>query len=181
MTEKQFIEIKAEYFENIKKMLLELGNIQPTVTVIGNHIEENKPAIVHIPLPAELANSDNGKQMFVDKMIPDISKKIHEKFTIDAVCFASEAWLRTADKDGYNPETDNYKKLPISKEILIISIDGKDGSKSDIYEIKRDGKSINTDGDLIDTIELEPLPELGETYNTNTGRFSNLYKKFSKQ
>jgi hypothetical protein len=181
MTEEQFIEIKAEYFENIKRMLLELGNIQPTVTVIGNHIKENKPAIVHIPLPAELVNSDDGKQIFVDKMIPDISKKIHEKFTINAVCFASEAWMRTADKDEYNPETDNYKDLPISKEILIISIDGKEGSKSDIYEIKRDGKSINTEGDLIDTIELEPLPELGENYDTSTGRFSNLYKKFSKQ
>jgi hypothetical protein len=89
--------------------------------------------------------------------------------------------MRTADKDEYNPETDNYKDLPISKEILIISIDGKEGSKSDIYEIKRDGKSINTEGDLIDTIELEPLPELGENYDTSTGRFSNLYKKFSKQ
>jgi vacuolar-type H+-ATPase subunit F/Vma7 len=85
MTDQQFIEIKNEYLQNMKEMLLETGNIQPTVTIIADHLEENKPAIVHIPLPEKIANSDSGKQMFVDKMIPEIAVKVKERFSIKAV------------------------------------------------------------------------------------------------
>lgn len=181
MTDEQFIEIKGEYFENMKRILLDTGNIQPTVTIIGLHKEKQKPAIVHIPLPASIANSDRKKQMFVDEMIPELSKKVNERFTVDAVCFASEAWMRTAEKDEFDPEVDNYKELPIKKEILIITIENKNGTECSIYEIKRNGKSVNPDGDIVDYIELEKLPDLEKPYSLTEGRFSKLYEKFIKE
>jgi hypothetical protein len=181
MTNEDYLEVKDDYFTHIRTILKETGNIAPTVTIIGMHKEENKPAIVHIPLPPEIANSDEKKQEFVDKMIPELSKKVNERFTVDAVGFASEAWMRTAEKDEFDPEVDNYKKLPIKKEILIITLDNGNSVECNIFEIKRDGKSVTPDGDLIDIIELEKLPDLESTYPATEGRFSRLYEKFTKQ
>ena len=178
MTEEQFIEIKDEYFQNMKKMLLETGNIQPTVTLIADHLEENKPAIIHIPLPEKIANSDSGKQMFVDKMIPEIAVKVGERFNINAVAWAAEAWMREAPVDEYDPEVDDYKKLPIKKEILIITIDTGAETESHVYEIIR--MAVSPTGDLIEDIELVDMPELSKDYGSIEGRFSNLYKKFTE-
>jgi len=177
MTIEQFIEIKDEYLQNMKEMLLESGNIQPTVTIIADHLEENKPAIVHIPIPEKIANSDDGKQMFIDKMIPEIAIKVKERFKIKAVAWASEAWMREAHKDDYNPDTDNYKDIPIKKEILIITIDTKTNLESHVYEIVR--MSIAPNGDLIEQVDLLKLPELSKAFASTEGRFSGLYKKFT--
>lgn len=177
MTTEQFDEIKTEYLTNMKEMLLEHGNIQPTVTIIADHIEENKPAIVHIPLPEKIANSDDGKQMFVDKMIPEIAIKVKEKFKIKAVAWASEAWMREAHKDDYNPEKDNYKDIPIKKEILIMTIDTGTNTESYVYEIIR--LAVSPTGDLVEDIELRNMPELSDKFAENGGRFGGLYKKFT--
>jgi hypothetical protein len=181
MTDEQFIEMKDEYLDNMKSILLRAGNIQPTITILGDHRKENKPAIIHIPLPEKIANSDEGKQMFVDEMIPELSIKVQERFDVKAVAFASEAWMRTAEKDEFDPEVDNYKKLPIKKEILIITIDDGKETFCNIFEIKRDGKSVTPEGDLIDIIELEKLPDLEAPYSASGGRFGKLYQKFTKQ
>lgn len=177
MTEEQFIEIKDEYLQNMKEMLLETGNIQPTVTIIADHLEENKPAIVHIPLPEKIANSDSGKQMFVDKMIPEIAVKIKERFSIKAVAWASEAWMRESPADDFDPEVDDYKKIPIKKEILILTIDTGAKTESYVYEIIR--LSVSPTGDLVEDIELVEMSELSNQFAENGGRFGNLYKKFT--
>ena len=177
MTTEQFIEMKEEYLDNMKSMLLESGNLSATITIIGEQKEDLLSSIVHIPLPDEIINSDQGKQMFVDKMIPEISKKINQKFNVHAVAWASEAWMREAHVDDYNPDKDNYKDIPIKKEILIITIDTKTNAESYVYEIVR--MSIAPNGDLIDKVDLVEMPELSKTMGTNEGRFSGLYKKFT--
>jgi hypothetical protein len=177
MTIEQFDEIKTEYLINMKEMLLEHGNIQPTITIIGDHIEENKPAIVHIPIPEKIANSDDGKQMFIDKMVPEISKKIQERFTVHAVAWASEAWMREAHIDDYDPAKDDYKKIPIKKEILILTIDKESTTENYIYEIIR--MSVSPSGDIIEDIELREMPEMSKSFGATEGRFSGLYKKFT--
>jgi tRNA G37 N-methylase Trm5 len=177
MTEEQFIEIKDEYLQNIKSMLLEEGNIQPTITLIADHLEENKPAIVHIPLPEKIANSDKGKQMFVDVMIPEIANKVKNKFNIKAVAWAAEAWMRESHKDDFDPEVDDYKKIPINKEILILSVDTGADIESYVYEIIR--MSVSPTGEIVEDIELREMPELANNFATNEGRFSGLYKKFT--
>lgn len=177
MTQEQFIEIKDEYLQNMKEMLLETGNIQPTVTIIADHLEENKPAIVHIPLPEKIANSDSGKQMFVDKMIPEIAVKVKERFKVHAVAWAAEAWMREAPNNKYNPEVDDYKKIPIKKEILILTVETADSNDCFVYEIIR--MSVAPDGSIVEDIELREMPEMSQSYASMEGRFSGLFKKFN--
>jgi len=177
MTDTQFIEMKDAYLDDIKGMLLKNGNFSATISIIGEEKKDLSSSIVHIPLPEQIINSDEGKQLFVDKMIPELSKKLKDRFNIQAVTWASEAWMREAHKDDYNPDTDNYKDLPIKKEILIITIDTKTNLESHVYEIVR--MSIAPNGDLIEKVDLLKLPELSEVFGSTEGRFSGLYKKFT--
>jgi hypothetical protein len=80
-------------------------------------------------------------------------------------------------KDDFNPDKDDYKKLPISKEILIVTIDTETDMESHVYEIIR--MSVSPTGDIVEDIELRDMPELSREYATNEGRFSRLYKKFT--
>ena len=49
-------------------------------------------------------------------------------------------------------------------------------SESIIYEIKREGKQVNSNGDYVDVIKLEQ--EFKDEMATSTvGRFSGLFKK----
>lgn len=177
MTDTQFIEMKDAYLDDIKGMLLKNGNFSATISIIGEEKKDLSSSIVHIPLPEQIVNSDEGKQLFVDKMIPELSKKLKDRFNIQAVTWASEAWMREAHKDDYNPDIDNYKDLPIKKEILIITIDTKTNLESHVYEIVR--MSIAPNGDLIEKVDLLKLPELSEAFGSTKGRFSELYKKFT--
>lgn len=177
MTEETYVEIKDEYIKNMKEMLLETGNVPPTITIIGTHLNENKTAIVHIPLPKEIANSDAAKQMFVDDMIPEIAVKVREKFEIKAVAWTSEAWMRESPLDNYDPEVDDYKKIPIKKEIFIITVDTGANIESYVYEIIR--MAVSPTGDLVEDIELVEMPELSSKFAENGGRFGELYKKFT--
>lgn len=177
MTKEQFIEMKEGYLDDMKSMLLENGNISATITIIGEQKEDLASSIVHIPLPDQIVNSDDGKQMFVDRIIPEISKKINQKFNIHAVAWASEAWMREAHVDDYNPDKDNYKDLPIKKEILIITIDTETATESYMYEIVR--MSIAPNGDLVDKVDLVEIPDMSQALGSSTGRFSGLYKKFT--
>ena len=177
MTEEQYVEIKDEYIQKMKEMLLETGNVQPTITIIGNHLREDKIAIVHIPLPKEIVDSDYAKQIFVDEMIPDLSKEIKKKFQIKAVAWTSEAWMREASMDDFNPEVDDYKKMPIKKEIFIITVDTGANTESYVYEIIR--MAVSPTGDLVENIELVEMPELSTKFAENGGRFGGLYKKFT--
>ena len=177
MTTEEFIEMKDSYLENMKELLLERGNLPATITIMGSQLEDNKSSIVHIPLPEEIVNSDDGKQIFVDKIIPEISKKINEKFNIHAVGWASEAWMREAHKDDYDPDKDDYKEIPIKKEILIITIDTETTAESYVYEIVR--MSIAPNGDLVEKVDLVELPDVIKAFGTSEGRFTGLYKKFT--
>jgi len=177
MTEEQYVEIKDEYIQNMKEMLLETGNVPPTITIIGNHLKEEKSAIVHIPLPKEIVDSDDAKQYFVDEMIPELSVEIRKKFNIKAVAWTSEAWMREAAMDDFNPQKDDYKKIPIKKEIFIITVDTGAVTESYVYEIIR--MAVSPTGDLVENIELVELPELSTKFAENGGRFGGLYKKFT--
>ena len=177
MTEEEYIEIKEEYIQNMKEMLLETGNVPPTITVIGSDLKKDKTAIIHIPLPKEIVDSDDAKQYFVDEMIPEISVEIKKKFEIKAVAWTSEAWMREAPIDDYNPVVDDYKKIPIKKEIFIITVDTGASTESYVYEIVR--LSVSPVGELVEDIELVEMPELSSKFAENGGRFGELYKKFT--
>ena len=68
-------------------------------------------------------------------------------------------------------------KIPIKKEILILTVDTGDNVESYVYEIIR--LSVSPTGDLVEDIELRDMPELNNQFTEQEGRFSNLYKKFT--
>jgi uncharacterized membrane protein YvbJ len=176
MTEKDYIDIKEEYLNLVKGMLVETGGLQPSITILGTHKEDQKNSVIHVPIPGKFVESEIMKDAFIDVIVPEISVKINKKFDVKAVAWASEAWLRSAEKD--KPDAlENWKDLPIKMEVLIVTIESADKNETIILEIVRKGKQVNEDGDLIDIIELVESPEYKQGV-TGEGRFTGLYKKF---
>lgn len=175
MTEEQFEELKTDYIENLEKYMSETGGLFPHISIFANKKEDSKLSIIHVPIPDEMM-SDRGKDMFVDDIMPSIYKKVKEEFIPYGVGWASEAWLREADKDA---DISNWKQIPIKKEVLFISIESELSSCTHVYEIKRNGKQVTEDGDIVDIVELKEISELTNPGNTE-GRFSGLYKKLNK-
>ena len=182
MTNKQFIELKQDYIDHIKKYVGEEGGIFPHISVFAesknSKVEEEKPAIIHIPIPDDIMSDDYGKEVFVTKIVPKIFSKIKETFVPYAVAWASEAWMRTVEKGSdFDIDKDDYKQLPIKKEILIITIETEDLQNAYIYDINREGKQINSDGELVDKVSLQLNEDIQNPDNLD-GRFSGLLKKF---
>lgn len=179
MTEEKYEELKKEYVDNIKRVMKELGGIRPHLTVFGKHIDEekhDKDALIHIEVRDEFMRSEIMKEGFVQEILPEIATKIKEMVIPYGVAWTSEAWVRTATKEQGVP--DNWKELPIEREILMISMEFTHKKEMIIFEIKRTGKQVNEDGDLVDHIEL--VEEDFSGAEQMTGRFTNLLSKFTK-
>lgn len=179
MTDKDFQEIKQEYIENIRAKISELGGLHPHITVFADvkdaeEGEDHSMAILILPIEKEHMVNEQAKDELVDEILPDVFKKINEQFTPKALAWASEAWIRTIEKNEELP--DDYKELPIKKEVLIISIESDNSSECLLYEIKRNGQQVTTDGNLIDIITLTQLENVSVPEKAS-GRFVGLYKK----
>jgi len=180
ITEKEYKEVKDLYIENVKQIMLDQGGLFPHLTIFANHKKDKegqtKTAIIHVPVSEEYMEDDDGKDEFVNDMMPLVYKAIKEEFAPYGIAWASEAWMRVADKD-FDIKKSNYKDLPIKKEVLLISIEMEDVCEAYLYEIKRDGKQINSDGKLTDKLELNELEKMPAPVG---GRFTGLYKKLNK-
>lgn len=178
MTQEKYEEIKKGYLENIKAYMLSVGGLFPHVTVFGSHKDGNeKDAIIHIPIPDEFLKSEETKDKFIDVVLPDVAETVKERFIPYGVGWASEAWVRSTNKDEKVP--DNWKDLPIQKEVLFINLQFENKTEAIVYEIKRLGKQVNEDGDLVDHIEL--IEDMSLTGIENmSGRFLGLLEKFTK-
>jgi len=179
MTEEQFLDVKEGYLNNIKSYIADAGGLFPHISVFAEHKDVTKKgcAIIHIPIPDELMKTDRKKDEFVEKIFPEIIKEINASFDVKGVAWASEAWMREAPK-GTPLDVKNYKDLPIKKEVVIVTMETDHSNSTTIYEMKRSGKKVNEDGDLIDDINLVELENVqqGDHYS---GRFTGLYKKFT--
>ena len=178
MTQEEYIEIKKGYVDFITKFITKNGNLGPSITVLGTQRESGENAVVHVPIPEKFMKTEKSKDEFIDDVLPQIAKKVAEDFTTTAVAWASEAWLRMLEKDKATEEQlQNWKELPIKKEVLIISIESGNGNDTFVQEIVRKGKKVNQDGELVDDVELLELPEYSNGVQ-GEGRFTGLYKKF---
>jgi hypothetical protein len=186
MTKKQFENLKKDYVDHIKEYVIDNGGLFPHLTVFAEFKkptseEERKPALIHIPIPDEFMENDDTKDKFVDVIIPKVFENINEKFIPHGVGWAAEAWMRTMDKN-FNLQRGNWKKLPIQKEVIMISIESDEPTECKMYEIKRTGKQVNSDGDIVDSIELEE--QFKENDNPNpmsSGRFTGLFEKIKNK
>ena len=184
MKNKQYEELKEEYVEHITSMMQDLGEIQPHITIFAEQLhpkegEEDKPAIIHMFIPNEFMDSDDGKQKFIDEMLPEVAAEVKKDFIPKAIGWASEAWMRTIDKGSdFDIDKDDYKNLPIKNEVIIITIESEDEQDAIIYKIKRDGTQVNKYGDLTDNIKLEILEGSNNSLKGMSGKFSGLFKNF---
>jgi hypothetical protein len=180
MTDKDFNDMKDGYIKLVKGLMIENGGLEASITILGTHKSDQHNAIVHVPIPNKYMKSEEMKDEFINVVVPDISEQINKKFDVKAVAWASEAWVRTLDnKNGERTKApDNWKDLPISMEVLIVTIESEHHNESLILEIVRKGKQVNEEGELIDAIELTEHPEYKEGITTGEGRFTGLYKKF---
>jgi hypothetical protein len=171
-------EFKKDHIEHVLNYIKESGGIFPHLTVLADmkdpqNEDEEKPAIIHIPIPNEYMESGLRKQIFVDEVVPKIFDEIKSRFIGRAVVFTSEAWMRSSQKEDISDF--EYEALP-KKEILLITIDTEEGSEFLNYEIIREGKQVNSDGDFTDKVRLEKMESLNEM-KALQGRFSNLFTK----
>lgn len=183
MTTEEYNSIKKGYLELVTKIMTESGSMMSSFTVLGIQKDDGKNAIVHVPIEPKFLKTEEAKEDFMNEVVPEIAKEIRERFDIKAVAWASEAWLRTADAKTTTREQlrQDWKSLPIKKEVLIITIESEDRNDIFISEIVRKGKQVNEDGELTDIIELVDLPEYNqEGMQAGEGRFTDLYKKFTQ-
>lgn len=182
MKDEEYTEIIDLYLKHIKSYMTEAGGLFPHITVFGDQIAKNEgdkelpKAIIHIPIPSEYMKSDEDKDIFLEEMIPAVFKTVKEKFIPYGIGWASEAWMRIADAETFDPKRDDYKDIPIKKEILFISVESEFTNQTFVYDINRIGQQVNAEGDLVDSIELVEIPEMKDVHTTQ-GRFSGLYKK----
>lgn len=181
MTPEIYEELVGNYLDHIKLYMKDTGGIFPHIVIFAEHKnpEENQPAnsIIHIPIPSQYMDTEGGKDELVDEIFPTIFKKVNETFIPSAIGWASEAWMRTAGAD-FDIDKQDYKTLPIQKEVLFICIESDTESKTHVYEVKRNGQQINSDGELVDSIDLIEMTEMKDVDKTE-GRFSGLYKKLN--
>ena len=178
ITMEKFEQLKADYLEMIVQGTMDAGGLPPHFTIFAtNKDEEKAQAIIHVPIPDSLLTED-GKESFVTSMLPQISKKVKEKFTVFAVAWASEAWMRTGEKG--KPVDDNWKDLPIKKEVVIVHIESIIKKECSIYEMVRSGHKVDEDGNMIDNISLTLLPDM-DAMSQATGRFTDLLKSFLEE
>lgn len=178
MTDQIYQNLKNQYIVNITESLVETGEFPTQISVFGTHRSEEMKdvdGVIHIPIPSEFMKSGEQKDLFMTKMLPQIAEKVKEFIIPCGIAWASEAWLRTLSKDSEVPE--NWKEIPIEKEVLIVNLDFGEITEMLMYEIMRKGKQVNSSGILVDHIELKEAPVMtsGEAVG---GRFTGLYKKF---
>lgn len=183
MTKEQFEEVKTSYIESITGYMKDETGMQPHISIFAEKLDEGEdstPCILHMPIPGKIMNSDDDKDKLVNVVLPRVAKEVKKDFKPYGLAWTSEAWVRKADKNmNDNAILDNWKEIPISKEILMINIESHFGNEIIVYEIKRKGMEITEDG-LKDTVELILDEELSVDAKGMTGRFTGLYNKFIK-
>ena len=180
MTEEQYIDAKEVYIKQLTHMMSEIGSISPHLCIFADHLNKeilDKPAVVHIMIPPEYMDSEDSKDEFVDEKLPDLFKVLKKDFKPYAIAWTAEAWLRVVDKD-FDVEKQNWKSVPIKKEVVIFSIETENNSETIIYNIKRNGKKVTKDGDIIDDVALEIDEDLKDTGASAGGRFTGLFRTF---
>lgn len=179
ITPQELADLKTEYLQLITHYVSQNGGLAPSLSIFAEHKQESekKHAILYLPIPSRYMADDDSKEEFVKTIIPNVGKSIKNQFTPKAVLWAAEAWVREMPKGV--PIPDNYKDIPIDREILMVTFETETHSELLAYNIARKGKQINKHGDLIDKIELTLDETLSEA-TAPTGRFTGLLKKLQK-
>lgn len=178
MTKEDFSKIRHSHIEAIKGLMQMEGRVFPQFNIFGRYWENPFQLVNHIVnVPGRFLESEGGKNALVDKLLPQIGETLRkDKFKVEAIAWTSEAWQRTFPAGEGIPE--NWKLTPVEKEVLTINLQTEDTKEFFIYEIRRSGKQVNGEGELVDLVELKTERE-GEAQG-NTGRFANIFERITQ-
>lgn len=186
----------SEFKDLMEKMLLDDGEVTPTLGIVAVKIlpdedDDDKPSdhLMICPLPDQLLSSKEVKVFLVEEVLPKLGRKIRaEGLKIIGVNFVYVGMVKTIPKDTLGDRTpeeivpEDLENLK-AKEILFHSYQSKDMNVVQGYNIKREGKSVNEEGELIDNIKLVKSKELSTTGKNKPeigGIFSNLFEYLTK-
>lgn len=177
-TENEYQDIKTKFLDTMISGTKVAGGLPPHITLFGvpkDPIDGEKNALVYLPLKDEDMVSEEAKEIFVKAKLPAIAQKVKEKFTVYALAYCSEAWLREVKPTDKIP--DDYRDLPVKKEVIFVNIERPDKTDSLIYEMKRSGHKVTPDGKLVSDLDIVLVDEQLEATSLG-GRFTGLIKHF---
>lgn len=176
--EMQIKDFKSRNTEAMQYLLSKNGGLSPTISVLVKE-KDDKINIVVVPVPNELLQNLQGKDLLAQSLPKLFELLVKENKQPICFSFSSEAWLRKTP-EGTKEIPDNWQDLP-KIECLISTYESADESDMRVYEIIREGKMANDEGDLIDAIVLRPyLDEKDEPMTNMKGRFSGIFQEFCK-
>lgn len=164
MDQIKYQEVKKDYIDNIVRHIQDVGNMFTHIALLGvKKNSDGQVGIIHIPIDSSFTADRESKKEFFTEVVPKVAKKVKEEFDIYGSYFTSEAWMRIGGKDQ---DFEEAMSTAIKEEVLIIiGYTVKTGLTSEIYNIERNGKKVNSDGDLVDIVTLvynEDVSEKGD-------------------
>lgn len=177
--EEHIREFKKANTEMIQFLLAKQGGYRPMITVLVRTGDTDEDInIIALPVPPDFLDSDMSKDLLAAQ-IPGIFQHLVNEGK-EPICFSwgSEAWLRKTE-EGVTEVPDNWKELP-KVEALICTYESENESSMEVFEMFREGKIANEEGELIDAIRIAPyhVGKEGEKPTAIKGRFTNLFKVY---
>jgi hypothetical protein len=172
-------EFKIANVQMMQYLLSKQGGLDPMIVVLVKE-SNDEMNIVAVPVPGEFLHDDQTKDVLAGA-IPSLLAMLAKQGK-EPVCFSfsSEAWLRKTP-EGVTEVPDNWKDLP-KTECMISTYESADESDMEVFEIIREGKMANENGNLIDAIVLRPysIGENGEKPKALKGRFHGAFQEMYK-
>jgi hypothetical protein len=151
MNKKDLEGMRTEFVDSVVRMVKGEGFLSPFMGIFALNSERKKTLMI-VPLDGNLLNEN--KELFFDDIIPALHDKLHnEKFKVYAVCMASEAWARVTNAADFDNTEEAINALP-KEEILIITYLSENEKSDVIFDLVRDGKAVNQEGNIIDYVTL---------------------------
>ena len=182
---KLYTEFKESMFAIVKGMIVDNGGLPPIGAALVFDADADKYGIAFIPIPGEFLKDESRKEVLANIVFPDAFKQIETEHNhrIVGFCWSTEVWIRSTNK---NALPDNYQELP-KEEGVILNMETEEQSDIIIKLVKREGKVINKEGNLIDNILLEDyhtefsgVIHPGVSPTSSEGRFANIFKNYRK-
>jgi hypothetical protein len=176
MNKEKLEKMRNEFVSSITRMVKGEGFLAPVIALFALN-SEDKDTLMIIPLDGDYLTDK--KEVFLNNVVPALREKLDDQdFKVHAVCMASEAWARVAPKDFQFSE-DAVKELD-KEEIVIVTYMDDDSNSTVMFDMKRDGKAVNQEGEIIDYVTLTERSQEGAMVVSLHPEFDDLYNLLAK-
>lgn len=176
MNKEELEKMRDEFVSSITRMVQGEGFLAPVVALFALN-DEGKKTLMIIPLDGDYLTEK--KNIFLKRVVPALRERLDdEEFKVFAVCIASEAWARVAPVD-FKFSEDAVRELD-KEEIVIVTYMDDDSNSSVIFDMKRDGKAVNQEGEIIDYVTLTERSQEGAKVVSLHPEFDDLYNLLAK-